>query len=262
MDKSEYINRIKQMPEPRYIYGAGKIGNIILELCNQNNINISGFCVTNIYENKKNLNGYPVISFKDLIITNVSPSIIVGVMQHGDRAIEESLKSEGITRYLSLPDSIVMLDRQEKERYSSPIIEVTPKIGCSNNCRYCPQKLLLSRYFKDDCNRKSEMSFDDFKFFLEKIPENTILDWSGFVEPFLNPVTIDMMEYANLKGFEQTLFTTLQGLDNETFNRAVRIPFNEVILHTADRFGYANIPVTEQYLSMIRKIRGFVHMCG
>jgi len=252
MDRKKYIDSIKELSEPRYIYGAGKAGHIILELCRQNHINISGFCVTDLNENQKSICGYPVVSFEELVESKVSPSIIVGVVQHTDHVIEQRLQSEGITEYVSLPDHIMMLDDRELRRYNNPIIEVTPKIGCSVNCRFCPQKLLLSRYYRD--NRKYEMSLDDFKFYLDRIPENTILDWSGFVEPFLNPSAIDMMEYADALGFEQTLFTTLQGLDYEIFERVLRIPFDEVILHTADSFGYANIPVTEQYLSMIKDI--------
>ena len=254
MDRYKYIDSIRKLPEPRYIYGAGKAGHIILQLCNQNDIKIAGFCVTDIKDNKKSIDGYPVISFKELMAKVIAPSIIVGVVERGEKIIENNLKSAGISEFVSLPDSIMMLNSREKRRYDSPIIEVTPKVGCSVNCRFCPQKLLLSRYYKDNSNRKSEMSFDDFKIFLEKISANTILDWSGFVEPFLNPASIDMMEYADSKGFEQTLFTTLQGLDYESFERVLRIPFDEVILHTADSFGYANIPVTEQYLSMIKDI--------
>lgn len=254
MDRYKYIDSIRKLPEPRYIYGAGKAGHIILQLCNQNDIKIAGFCVTDIKDNKKSIDGYPVISFKELMAKVIAPSIIVGVVERGEKIIENNLKSAGISEFVSLPDSIMMLNSREKRRYDSPIIEVTPKVGCSVNCRFCPQKLLLSRYYKDNRNRKSEMSFDDFKIFLEKIPANTILDWSGFVEPFLNTAAIDMMEYADSKGFEQTLFTTLQGLDYDTFERVLRIHFDEVILHTADRFGYANIPVTEQYLSMIKDI--------
>lgn len=254
MDRYKYIDSIRKLPEPRYIYGAGKAGHIILQLCNQNGIKISGFCVTDLKGNQQSIDGYSVFSFMELVGRVSSPSIIVGVVQRGSLSIEKSLQSEGITEFVSLPDDILMLDSRELRRYNSPIIEVTPKIGCSVNCRFCPQKLLLSRYYKDNSNRKSEMSFDDFKIYLEKIPANTILDWSGFVEPFLNTAAIDMMEYADSKGFEQTLFTTLQGLDYDTFERVLRIHFDEVILHTVDRFGYANIPVTEQYLSMIKDI--------
>lgn len=254
MDRYKYIDSIRKLSEPRYIYGAGKAGHIILQLCNQNDIKIAGFCVTDIKDNKKSIDGYPVISFKELMAKVIAPSIIVGVVERGEKIIENNLKSAGISEFVSLPDSIMMLNIREKRRYDSPIIEVTPKVGCSVNCRFCPQKLLLSRYYKDNRNRKSEMSFDDFKIFLEKIPANTILDWSGFVEPFLNPAAIDMMEYASSKGIEQNLFTTLQGLDYKTFHRVLQIPFDEVVLHTADRFGYANITITDLYLKMIKEI--------
>ena len=156
MNKFEYINLIKELPEPRYIYGAGKAGHIILELWNQNDIKIAGFCVTDIKDNKKSLDGDPVISFKELMAKVIAPSIIVGVVERGEKIIEKNLKSAGISEFLSLPDSILMLNSREKKRYNSPIIEVTPKVGCSVNCRFCPQNLLLSRYYKDNSNRKSE----------------------------------------------------------------------------------------------------------
>ena len=46
MDKIKYINCIKDMPEPRYIYGAGKVGHIILSLCNRNDVKISHVYLT------------------------------------------------------------------------------------------------------------------------------------------------------------------------------------------------------------------------
>lgn len=62
-------------------------------------------------------------------------------------------------------------------------MEITPLVGCSVNCKYCPQITFLSAYYK---NRKRAMSFEDFKICLDKITKNTLIEWAGFVEPFLN----------------------------------------------------------------------------
>ncbi|RRF94640.1 MAG: hypothetical protein DUD27_09220 [Lachnospiraceae bacterium] len=249
-----YINEIINLPEPRYIYGAGKVGRIILNLCKQNNINISGFCVTSLKDNQSTVDGLNVFSFEKLINSINHKSVVIGVLQHGNSNIESNLREAGINNLVSLPEWILMLDFEEKLRFNSPIIEVTPKIGCAVNCKFCPQSLLLDRYYKNDNHRKSMMTLEDFIQFIDKIPKNTILDWSGFVEPFFNPEAIEMMEYANNKGFKQALFTTLQGIDEDGIDRILKIPFEKVVLHTADRFGYANIPVTDEYLSKIRKI--------
>ena len=256
LDISRYINNVKELPEPRYIYGAGKVGHFLFNLFHKNNIEISGFCVTEKGDNPDNINGLNVFTLREIVKKNISPSVIIGAFQHGNSIIEKNLEEIGIEKYIKLPENniVLMLDNVEERRYNRPIIEVTPKIGCSINCRYCPQKILLREYFKNNSNRKSEMSLDDFKFFLKKIPDNTILDWSGFVEPFLNPVSIEMMEYADKIGFEQNLFTTLQGLDYQTFKRMVKIQFSSVVLHTADKYGYANIPITDSYLNMVKEM--------
>lgn len=42
-------------------------------------------------------------------------------------------------------------------------LEITTTIGCRVNCRYCPQSLLLSRYYETDKNRKKFLDFEDYK---------------------------------------------------------------------------------------------------
>ena len=133
-------------------------------------------------------------------------------------------------------------------------MEITPIIGCAVNCKYCPQKLLLREYFKDNKNRKSYMTLEDFKVCIDKLPKDTVIEWAGFAEPFLNRECIDMMLYANEKGYDMTLFTTMVGLSEENLERILKIPFKQVVLHTADKDGYANIAVTEEYLRLLEKI--------
>lgn len=48
-------------------------------------------------------------------------------------------------------------------------LELSLTIGCRLDCLYCPQKLLLSKYYGADKSRKSMLSFEDFKSVLEKV---------------------------------------------------------------------------------------------
>lgn len=41
-------------------------------------------------------------------------------------------------------------------------LEVSLTIGCRLDCKYCPQRLLLSRYFENDPTRNAQLKFDSF----------------------------------------------------------------------------------------------------
>lgn len=254
MKLDEYIARVHavltETPEhPVYIYGAGKYAGALCSLLQGKSIRVDGFLVTDIDSNFSELMGLPVLSIN--AVDDFSALILIGFLQRGEIMIQDALKSKGFQNVLELPEGIKPEDSWTELRYKSPILEVTPKIGCSVNCRYCPQSLLTKKYFAQSANRKKLLSLEEYKILLDKTPENLIVDWSGFVEPFLNPEAIDMMEYTEKAGHKQALFTTLQGLTQADFERMLRIPFAEVVLHTADQNGYANIPVTEEYLNRI-----------
>lgn len=71
------------------------------------------------------------------------------------------------------------------------------------------------------------MSLEEFKICLEKLPLNTLVEFAGFVEPFLNEYSIDMMEYANQLGYRMTLFTTLVGLKLDDIHRILKYHLNK-----------------------------------
>ncbi len=124
----------------------------------------------------------------------------------------------------------VVLNEQRRKT----AMEITPLIGCSINCRYCPQSRLLKTY-----KGAKEMYLKDFKEYLRKIPDEVAIVFSGFVEPFLAKDRIDMMEYADRIGRTIHLYTTLSGLNEETFERVKTINFQTVNLHLPDKNGYA-----------------------
>lgn len=256
MDKklSDYINYIKKKNNTNiYIFGAGIAGGLLYDICKDNGIKIKGFCVTDKKGNKDSYKSLPVFSAEELKKEASNILILIGVIERGENKIQTFLKNQGFSYIIPILENILDYDEWSLRRYKSPIIEVTAKIGCAVNCYYCPQSLLIKSYFSENKSRKSEMSFEDFKSYIDKMPANTIVDFSGFVEPFLNSDSIKMMEYVVETGRECTLFTTFRGLHLAEFERLVKIPFKYVCVHTPDENGYANIPMTKEYFEIIKK---------
>lgn len=246
----EFLDIIKLEKKSLYLFGAGRVAQVLYNVCTKNKIAIQGFCVSDVQKNKSVYNGLPVIDVKHLAIADKNADIVIAVFERGEKKIEKFLRDLGFTSVFSVPDGILDYDPWAAKRYRSPIIEVTSKIGCSVNCRFCPQSTLLSAYFKDDKKRKSVMTFMEFKSYLDVLPQETIVDFSGFVEPFLNHDSLAMMEYTAQSGHECALYTTFRGLTPDEFDRLIKIPFKNVCVHTADADGYANIPVTQEYLAV------------
>ena len=66
-------------------------------------------------------------------------------------------------------------------------LEITTRIGCNVNCIYCPQKRLVSRYVETAQGGPIiEMTLDTFKVCIDKLPQDTRIDFSGMAEPWLN----------------------------------------------------------------------------
>lgn len=252
----EYLSNIKMFSDKKvFIYGAGTIGNIVGRLCEKNGIEVSGYVVKDLSQNHSEMNGIKVYELSHLKeIWNLEEVVfLVAVLERGEKTIARDIKNIGGISIVALPDDIMLLDEWDSKRKKSAVMEITPTIGCSVNCHYCPQPVLLQEYFKKDKKRKRELTFEEYKFLLDKMPEDIIIDWSGFVEPFLNPYAIEMMEYTHKTGHEMALYTTFRGLTYEGFQRVKNIPYKEVVLHTPDVKGYANIPMTEEYFKILKE---------
>ena len=247
--KNEYIKQLSS--KELYIFGAGRVGKLLFKLCVERGIKIAGFLVTNSDDNFKELMGVPVTQADNIKGNKSNMSILLGVLERGERRIEKYLKYLGYSDIVQVPKQIMEIDSWEMLRKRSPIIEVTSRVGCRVNCKYCPQKVLYSNYFSSGNKRKPILNYEDYKFYLDKLPQNTIIDFSGFVEPFLNKDSFRMMEYTFERGHLATLFTTLRGLDLETAKKVVKMPFSFVCVHLPDKAGYADIPLTEEYYSVL-----------
>ena len=132
-------------------------------------------------------------------------------------------------------------------------LEITMKIGCPIQCKYCPQNLLIREYNK--ISKKIEMSFNTFKTCLDKLPLTTIVCFAGFSEPFYTKEAVTMMKYA-AKEREVSLFTTLVGLDEKQIDEVLGIPFRKVVIHLPDKYNFSKIDITPQY---IMKLKAFVN---
>ncbi len=242
----EYINLIRNGNyDEVYIFGAGKYGKQLLIWCQNNGISITAFCVTNMENNQVLINGIEVKAFDNIVPSSKKALFLIGA-KDGDE-ISELLKKSNVGDFLLFPNWLTEYDDISRLRFESPIIEVTPIIGCSVNCRYCPQALLLRKYYEKNKKRQSKMTVKDFELYLSKLPIDTIIDFSGFVEPFLNDESIDMMEFTRDSGRKMTLFTTLRNVDEIIAKRIVQLPFDMVVLHLPDIDGFSNIPITDEY---------------
>lgn len=106
-------------------------------------------------------------------------------------------------------------------------IKITTKIGCPNNCYYCPQEAIKKAYHGD-----MMMSIDTFRRCIKKVKKNAVIGFAGMSEPLMNPLCIDMIEMAHNMGFQIYLNTTLVGyFDIYKFQK---IPFTEVSVHLPD----------------------------
>tara|TARA_B100001989_G_scaffold245418_1_gene215171 strand:+ start:9082 stop:9987 length:906 start_codon:yes stop_codon:yes gene_type:complete len=111
-------------------------------------------------------------------------------------------------------------------------IEITPRIGCKNYCEYCPQSTLIKRYRERIGHDKDTMmTLETFKKCLSTIPLHVGLNFTGYVEPFLNPVTPDMLLHAYERGYSILLNTTLVGLKKDDWMRVKDINFRELHIH-------------------------------
>jgi len=128
-------------------------------------------------------------------------------------------------------------------------MEITTRIGCGVNCRYCPQDILGIEYSK----RKGAtlMKLGDFEKWLVKIPSTVRIDFAGMCEPFLNHQCVDMILSAHEKGYRIVLYTTLAGLTMEKLTLLKNVSFEIFNIHLADHYGNSHIRVDQPYLDRL-----------
>lgn len=133
-------------------------------------------------------------------------------------------------------------------------LEITTRIGCNVNCIYCPQKRLVSRYVETAQGGPIiEMTLDTFKVCIDKLPQDTRIDFSGMAEPWLNPACTQMVQYVAEKGHPIAVYTTLVGMTQKDFNILCQIPMEEFVLHIPDDKNNSHIDITPAYIALLEQ---------
>lgn len=136
-------------------------------------------------------------------------------------------------------------------------LEFNLNIGCSLNCHYCPQKVLLNGYEKYGKNpSERHLSFENFKYIVdERMNPGATVCFSGMSEPFENNNFYDMLLYASENGNKIRLNTTLMGLNEAVLDEVIKnsIEFEQCILHIPDNKGNSHFKITDDYLKVLEK---------
>lgn len=114
------------------------------------------------------------------------------------------------------------------------------------------------------------LTLETFEESLHYFPDEYDVSFGGFSEPFLNPFFMDMLDAAFRYGKKVSLYTMLVGVKQTYISRLLEMPFSDVIIHVADSKGYAKIPITKEYLGILRVLVNsrkqdgspFINMCN
>ncbi len=252
------IKNLKQVVHRLYIYGAGLYARNIYSIIKENDIQIDGFIVTHREGNSK-LYELPIMNVSEVLDDNIG--IVIGVNSLNKVNVLNELKKHNFNmgHVLSATEYI----EKSSVRYDGqPTMQITTRIGCSVNCQYCPQDLLLKKYFQYNRKRESIMSIETFKKCLDKMPKDVRISFCGMSEPFLNSDCSKMIKMAYESGRTVELYTTLVGTGKKEIEEIVEIPFGFVVLHVADKLGYAHIPLTDEYYELVEFVVNYKRKDG
>ncbi len=126
-------------------------------------------------------------------------------------------------------------------------LEISTVDACPNACDYCPQRKLVKAYRGNNANNASRMSLNTFKTCIDKMPRNTWIDFSAFVEPFLSDNCADMIVYANKNDHPIRIFTTIVGMRKEDIEKIECIDLMRFTLHLPDNHGVMKVRVDDYY---------------
>lgn len=136
---------------------------------------------------------------------------------------------------------------------SKKFLEITTKIGCKNNCLYCPQDLFVKSYLKR--SDELEMKLETFELCLRKLPLEVNIIFSGMCEPWLNKNCTKMLKMALDKGHQVFVFTTLVGMSiDKDLVQLKKIKFPKdfgFIVHLPSVDKIESINVSQEYLDNV-----------
>lgn len=240
--------------EKIYIYGAGEYGVRCERLLRYLSIPVEAFMITNIEKNnsvkfghQKEIDGVKIVEFNKQLFNDCAEKYRIII------AVSSQYYSEIIGKIKELPNKILYLLYSD----ATPMLEVTSKIGCTINCKFCPQKLLVQNYCSNEANKKKiYLDLDDFKNYLNNVPTVTRIRFCGMSEPFLNKDCANMIEYASRKGHVVDCYTTLVGLQYKDVDKVLD-NVESIIVHIPDEERNADIPLTKDYIKVLQKVLSY-----
>lgn len=131
-------------------------------------------------------------------------------------------------------------------------LAITTKVGCKNQCAYCPQDSFINSYVKR--SKITQMNLDCFQRCMDNVPADVHINFAGFGEPWLNPDCTEMLLYAHAHGFKLRVYTTLVGMELSDIYRLREIPFINFVVHLPEDKGQTKISVNEKYLSVLSEL--------
>lgn len=258
-EKKKFLDSVEQEVKNRrhvFLYGAGVPAEQIYKELFNRGIEIDGFVVTNPEHNRTSLFGKEIIGIDSLNVDKEETLIVIATMSQYNDEIYKTLCDRDYKHIIQTTreNENIFTSGIEQQRRNKVAIEITTKIGCAINCRFCPQGALIQRYFENNTHRKAMLSYEDFAQCLKNLPKDAVITFSGFVEPFHNPRCADMICLAADMGFQVSLHTTLDGASMEDIKKIKDVPFEYVTIHLPDNEEYAHIRINDQYLEVLDAI--------
>lgn len=245
----EEVVRLKAKVKKVFIYGAGLYGQNIYKILKKQNIEVEGFVITTKTKEDE-LFDLPV--YEALGMLNKDVGLIIGINRHNVVAVKNLLEEINFDKSNIVWGNDYIDKNGVRGGYDEiPTMEITTKIGCKINCKYCPQNLLIGKYYSDDPSRERILSLENFTKYLNKLPKECTILFSGMAEPFLNSNCGEMLKIACDSGRKVDLYTTLVGTTEQDIKLISELPIGFIGLHVADKRNYANIPISEEYYKKV-----------
>ncbi len=145
----------------------------------------------------------------------------------------------------------------------TPFIAITTRVGCKNQCNFCPQDTFVHAYKKRILQPRSStdsqtgdflLRLKTFKRFLLGIPLDFTINFAGFSEPWLAPDCTDMLLAAHARGHRIRALTTLVGMKPSHVLKLSEVPFDLFSIHIADKKPTTQISMDKTMIDTLRAV--------
>ncbi|MET4323571.1 radical SAM/SPASM domain-containing protein [Bradyrhizobium sp. RT5a] len=152
-------------------------------------------------------------------------------------------------------DNIDAMARQELRSAitGGRILEITTTTGCVVGCSYCPQDKFAER--QREISEVKDLSLQDFKRCLARVPAAVDISFSGYSEPWLNPACTEMVEHAYACGHGIRILTSLVGMNGQDLRRLLALQFRVFLVHVFDDGTHMDSSlVRRNYVDLMRQL--------